>query len=244
MTRTIIVGAGAAGLAAAQRLVKNGCSQVLVLEAQDKIGGRVCSVAANYQSAKTTQEERQHTLELGAQWVHGKVGNVAYELASREGLVEEVDGEDEDSMSEFDSMAFVIDDRSAVDDLNMADMNELVRAIESRVSSFKNSPAASRADFFNENFEDLIKDRDENFKTKARIFRDFYHRLIRNIESCSHWNESSLTGMVLRYKDCPGPALIPYKTNNKYLDLLQVLERGNQTLAVDKIFTPTFSPGT
>ena len=241
MPRTIIIGAGAAGLAAAQRLIKSGYKEVLVLEATDKIGGRVCSVSASYQSEKTTPEERHHTLELGAQWVHGRVGNIAYELASREGLIEEVDGSDEENedMSGFDSTTFVMDDNSADNEIDNVAMTELVEAINARAKSFKNSSSASRADFFNENFEELIKHRDEDFRIKARIFRDFYHRLMRSIEGCNHWKDSSFNGMVFRYKDCPGPALIPYKTESKYLDLLEVLARGKSPLAFIIFIVPT-----
>ena len=226
MTKTIIIGAGAAGLAAAQRLIKNGYSEVLILEASGQIGGRICSVAANYQSSKPTDEERRHTLELGAQWLHGKVGNVAFELASKEALVDENVGGIGDLLS-FDSMTFVFDDDDVVDDIDTAAMKELVDAIKSRVDSFKSSPETSQGDFFNENFEELIKDRSENFKTKARIFKDFFHRRLRNIEGCNHWKDCSFTSMVLHYKECPGPSRMPFKRDRKYSDLVQVLARGN-----------------
>lgn len=39
--KIVIVGAGAAGTAAASRLLENGFTNVTILEAQDRIGGRV-----------------------------------------------------------------------------------------------------------------------------------------------------------------------------------------------------------
>lgn len=39
--RIIIVGSGAAGIAAASRLIDNGFTNVTILEAQNRIGGRV-----------------------------------------------------------------------------------------------------------------------------------------------------------------------------------------------------------
>jgi len=40
-TKIVIVGAGAAGIAAASRLLRNGISDFVILEANDRIGGRV-----------------------------------------------------------------------------------------------------------------------------------------------------------------------------------------------------------
>lgn len=42
--RVIIVGAGAAGIAAASRLVEKGLQNILVLEAKNRIGGRIHTV--------------------------------------------------------------------------------------------------------------------------------------------------------------------------------------------------------
>ena len=42
--KVIIVGAGASGIAAASRLFENGIKNILVLEAEDRIGGRVYSL--------------------------------------------------------------------------------------------------------------------------------------------------------------------------------------------------------
>lgn len=43
-SQVVIIGAGLAGLAAAQRLHENGIDDVIILEAQDRIGGRVHTV--------------------------------------------------------------------------------------------------------------------------------------------------------------------------------------------------------
>lgn len=41
---TVIVGAGMAGLAAANHLLKNGQSDFIILEARSRIGGRIISI--------------------------------------------------------------------------------------------------------------------------------------------------------------------------------------------------------
>lgn len=60
MVKVIVVGAGIAGLAAAQRLKAAGF-EVVVLEARDRIGGRV----------HTSTNPSGTTVELGATWIHG-----------------------------------------------------------------------------------------------------------------------------------------------------------------------------
>src|SRR5437867_11703990 len=57
-----VIGAGAAGLATARDLSRAGC-EVVVIEARDRIGGRVCTL---------TQPSPSVPIELGAEFVHGK----------------------------------------------------------------------------------------------------------------------------------------------------------------------------
>mmetsp|Transcript_28252 Transcript_28252/g.72644 ORF Transcript_28252/g.72644 Transcript_28252/m.72644 type:complete len:533 (-) Transcript_28252:110-1708(-) len=85
----VIVGAGVAGLGAAQRLARKGL-RVAVLEAQSEAGGRVRSVAL-----ASTPSQR---VDLGAFWVHG-VGttsnpNPIFKLAQDAGLGTVLAGDD------------------------------------------------------------------------------------------------------------------------------------------------------
>ncbi len=60
----IVIGAGVAGLAAANELRDNGVANVIVLEAQDRVGGRV-----------TTNYSLNVPFDEGASWIHGPDGN-------------------------------------------------------------------------------------------------------------------------------------------------------------------------
>jgi monoamine oxidase len=72
--RVIVIGAGAAGLAAGRTLHDDG-NAVIVLEARDRVGGR----------AHTSYDIADHPVELGAEFVHGQ--NVCtWELLERFGL--------------------------------------------------------------------------------------------------------------------------------------------------------------
>ena len=75
-----IIGAGAAGLAAASRLICSGLFDVTILEASNCIGGRIHSSLAF--------GKINGYVELGAQWIHGEDGNIAFKLANEFGFVD------------------------------------------------------------------------------------------------------------------------------------------------------------
>lgn len=68
--RTLVIGAGLAGLAAAWELRRHG-HEVVVLEARDRIGGRIW----------TSDQWPDWPLDLGATWIHGVNGNPITGLA-------------------------------------------------------------------------------------------------------------------------------------------------------------------
>ena len=72
--KVVVVGAGLAGLGAARVLREAGC-RVVVVEARDRLGGRVHTV------------ERFGTrVDLGASWIHDSRGNPLTEVARKAGL--------------------------------------------------------------------------------------------------------------------------------------------------------------
>lgn len=56
-TRILILGAGAAGMAAATKLWENGFHNLVVLEAENRIGGRINTIAYG-----------NNVVDMGAQW--------------------------------------------------------------------------------------------------------------------------------------------------------------------------------
>ena len=59
-------------MAAASRLARSGFLNVTILEASNRIGGRVRS---------SLEFGKNHGyVELGAQWIHGEIGNVAFKV--------------------------------------------------------------------------------------------------------------------------------------------------------------------
>jgi len=71
-----VIGAGIAGLAAASELRASGFENVVVLEARDRIGGRIWT--ANLGGTVP--------VDLGASWIHGVRGNPIADIARRSGI--------------------------------------------------------------------------------------------------------------------------------------------------------------
>ncbi|KAG4077866.1 hypothetical protein HA402_013800 [Bradysia odoriphaga] len=67
--KIVIVGAGASGISAAVKLLENGYDDIVVLEAENRIGGRVYSIPFG-----------KGFVDLGAQWCQGEKGNIVYEM--------------------------------------------------------------------------------------------------------------------------------------------------------------------
>ncbi|KAH9012814.1 amine oxidase [Lactarius deliciosus] len=63
-TQVLILGGGVAGISAARRLAAQGITNFLIVEARDELGGRM-------RSATFGAPNRQLTVEVGANWIHG-----------------------------------------------------------------------------------------------------------------------------------------------------------------------------
>lgn len=80
----IVVGAGAAGMAAATELGRSGLA-VTILEARDRIGGRMFT---------QTDPVCNAPIELGAEFIHGRPPEIWKPLQERRVRIEEVDGDE------------------------------------------------------------------------------------------------------------------------------------------------------
>lgn len=68
--KILIIGAGAAGISTANRLIEYGLNNISIFEAENRIGGRIHSIKLD-----------NTFIDLGAQWCHGENDNIVYTLA-------------------------------------------------------------------------------------------------------------------------------------------------------------------
>lgn len=73
--RIVVIGAGPSGIAAATKLILAGCQNVIILEAENRIGGRIYTIPFG-----------DNVVDLGAQWCHGEKNNVIYETVQSKHL--------------------------------------------------------------------------------------------------------------------------------------------------------------
>lgn len=76
-SKITIIGAGPSGIAALSKLLENGYKNVVLLEASNRIGGRINTVPF-----------ASNVIDLGAQWIHGQVGNIVYEMVKNQSLTD------------------------------------------------------------------------------------------------------------------------------------------------------------
>lgn len=74
-TRIVVIGAGPSGIAASTRLIEMGFQNVILLEAENRIGGRIHTVPF-----------ADNVIDLGAQWCHGEKNNVVFETVRKNKL--------------------------------------------------------------------------------------------------------------------------------------------------------------
>lgn len=95
--KILIIGAGASGLAAATKLYENGLTNFKILEAEDRIGGRIHSVPFG-----------RGLVDLGGQWVHGEDGNLVYDMVKNLDLLSP-------SFNTYEDMTFYLPEGSVMD---------------------------------------------------------------------------------------------------------------------------------
>ncbi|XP_034936671.1 LOW QUALITY PROTEIN: uncharacterized protein [Chelonus insularis] len=201
-SRIIIVGAGAAGIAAASKLFENGFINVTILEAENRIGGRVYTINIG-----------EYLVDMGGQWVHGEKNNIAFELAWPLGLLERFGHNN--TMKTFASSGSIISD----------DMIEGVINFHTNISAdlrvINNLTTKSFGEYAELRFANYFKNHPE-IKIEEQESLLFLLNLIEMAaDGGDDWFEVSAKGLHF-YKYCEGDLDINWKerTYGTILDIL------------------------
>ncbi|XP_058122909.1 peroxisomal N(1)-acetyl-spermine/spermidine oxidase-like [Anopheles ziemanni] len=217
--RVVVVGAGAAGIAAVCKLYQSGLRNLTLLEGSQRIGGRIC-----------TKPFGSGIIELGAQWCHGEKDNVVFQMASvYPGLLKS-------SLVANDGAMMRSNGTQVPEEL----VERLMALAESIVESKeRNTFAGSLGDFFSQQywnklqtdsaFEDVSRDLAEQFLV-------YYHNYERGYNAYDSWYEVAANESD-SYVVSEGNQVLAWMGEKGFSTILDIVS-GNYPGIVDTTLTP------
>ncbi|KAG8192589.1 hypothetical protein JTE90_015222 [Oedothorax gibbosus] len=184
MKKIIIIGAGISGLACAKRLREFGFQKVVILEARNRIGGRVHGMKLD-----------STTLQMGAQWIHGQSNNEIYKLAESNNLIDLEEFEYTKSMRNFSNLAE--EERKALTNLFVY-LDEKIAQIPK-----VNPPGTSMQKYLKDQFQIYISDIDHSILEYVQSGFNWYCKVLLELDSCSSLSLVSLN-LYHNYEECAG----------------------------------------
>ncbi|XP_053688028.1 spermine oxidase-like [Sabethes cyaneus] len=212
--RIVIIGAGSAGIAAAAKLVQHGFKNLEILEASDRIGGRIRTVPFG-----------QSVVELGAQWCHGAKNNAVYEMANPHGHLEK---------SRFtNGNVMLFSDGTRVP-------SDLTKRLQTLADQLMSGPEIQQStetlgDYFVNAFKRKITESrdlnsiDENLVEKFIVF---YHNYLKGYLAIDSWQNLTAANSI-DYEECEGILRMNWKGKG-FITILDLLMKQQTTLNVYK----------
>ncbi|KAL1489563.1 hypothetical protein ABEB36_013516 [Hypothenemus hampei] len=208
--KIIIVGAGASGLAAATRLYENGFKDITILEAENRIGGRICSVDFDGVVA-----------DIGGQWVHGEKGNIVFEM------VKDLDLISPSKLSENPGMLFFLIDGTAADQTLTDRLLKLAMAVmEDKINTKKHG--GSFAEYFHFEYNKRIRKEFsskelEAFRLAHSMMEEWFKKFIILLNPAESWEQLSTTSPYV-FQPCEGHQMYGWR-NKGYKTILDVITK-------------------
>ncbi|XP_031616985.1 spermine oxidase-like [Contarinia nasturtii] len=204
--KIVIIGAGPSGVAAATKLMSNGFSNVTILEAGNRIGGRINTISFG-----------ANVVDMGAQWCHGEKNNVVYELAKGKNVLAHSTKIQELKLIQSDGTDVPIEITKKLSDLafDLYDGDDY----DDERSQFNGSVG----NFFAKKYNEALKT--DEFKDispeLAHQFYDLFHELANSLDGANSWYETSCNSH--EYEDCEGDRTLNWKDKGyvTVFDLLQ-----------------------
>ncbi|XP_075161892.1 spermine oxidase [Haematobia irritans] len=209
-TRIVVIGAGPAGIAAATKLLEAGFRNVIVLEAENRIGGRIHTIPF-----------ADNVIDLGAQWCHGEKSNVVYESVQQKRLdLLESTGD------VYDDYKCIRSNKEIVDE-NVASLLKtiVVNSIPERqkdLVNYEGSLGSYLTDMFWREFAALPSKIDPII---AREFFENFKKFESSVEASDHLFEVSGKGH-LEYWLCEGDILLNWRDKG-FKTFLEILMKSD-----------------
>ncbi|KAB0791287.1 hypothetical protein PPYR_03087 [Photinus pyralis] len=206
----VIIGAGAAGIAAASRLYKNGFKNLTILEAEDRIGGRVYSLKLG-----------DAYIDLGAQWCHGEKDNVVYELVKDLNVLND----------DFFVPLFYHSKRKLIDTEFAVKMTEIFETTYGNVSTDQKGPLGEYLTTrYNEATRDAWKDDEDKLALAADCLHSF-RIWVEGYEAAFSWFDVAASSI---YEVCEGNSALGWNGLG-YKTILDVLMEKSAKSITDKV---------
>lgn len=186
----VIIGAGISGFTCATKLVESGFTDVKVVEAEDRIGGRIF-----------TTSFADGLIDLGAQWCHGIDGNVVHQLAGSESFLE--------TRMDFSKMTFTRSNGTEIDDNVCA---QLMKVCDKILDDLKIEKRGNVDEILSQKFvEILAQDELKHIDKKtAQEVLDNFRKRESSYCGCEDLKKISIEGFT-KFKDCEGPTWLNWK---------------------------------
>ncbi|KAK3916648.1 Spermine oxidase [Frankliniella fusca] len=204
--QVVIIGAGPSGIAAATRLITQGVERIVMLEAENRIGGRIHTIPFG-----------DGVVDLGAQFCHGEKGNVVYDMAHPLDLLES-------SMQLYNNMTFFKSSGERVaTDLGSWLLGMCLDITDEAGKQLQNYKL-SLGDYVSSEFHKRVNKQTSppNLTNDLSTeFLEWFHHFENSIDGSDSWFETSGSGHT-QYKECEGNPVLVWKQGgySKVLDLL------------------------
>ncbi|XP_037941161.1 uncharacterized protein LOC119674108 [Teleopsis dalmanni] len=203
--KIVIVGAGPSGIACATKLLDYGFHNVIIVEAEKRIGGRIHTIPF-----------ADNVIDLGAQWCHGEKDNIVYELAYKHNLLESTG-------DVYESYECIRSNREVVPESISQRLKDIVNdSLVTRQMELRNC-SGSLGSYITNKFYEALR-RPENSDIDIAIAKEFfenYQKFENSVEASDTLDEVSGRG-YLEYWECDGDILLNWKDKG-YIEFLNLL---------------------
>ncbi|KAH8389521.1 hypothetical protein KR200_002843 [Drosophila serrata] len=206
--RIVIIGAGSAGIAAGTRLLEQGFKNVLLLEAENRIGGRIHTIPF-----------ADNVVDLGGQWCHGEKDNIVYETVKNLDLLEATE-------DHYETFKCVRSNKEVLAG-EIADQLKTIafKSIPDRQTELLDFNG-TLGDYCNQKFWKELAKLPPIDLTIAKEFLEIFHKFEASVEAADHLYEVSAKGH-LDYWLCEGELLLNWRDKG-YKSFLRLLMKARQ----------------